>query len=378
MLQSVSMGRRTSLELDLHLRQARETRGLSQGELARLAGISRQALNAIEAGRYVPNTAVALRLARALGCAVEDLFVPRREARVEARWPVEVGSPVAGATSRVRLGRVRRDLVAWPLVRLDAATPADAIVTDQRARRVRVDLCPGAGPPERSLFVAGCDPALRLAAVLCERVTGVRVHWIPLSSLRALRAVRDGLVHAAGTHLHPPGDPEGVRTIHRVLRGAPVLVVALARWTEGMVLGPTAGPLRRAADLLRPGLRIVNRERGSGAREVFDRWLRDAGVPPERVRGYGRELTSHQAVAEAVASGLADAGPGVLPVARAYGLRFLPLAEQRFDLVIPQDLANQDVVQAFLEVLTGQALRRELAAIGGYDPAPAGSTRQLA
>jgi molybdate-binding protein len=110
---------------------------------------------------------------------------------------------------------------------------------------------------------------------------------------------------------------------------------------------------------------------------VFERWLRAAGVDPERISGYDRVVGSHFAVAEAVASGLADAGPGVLPVARAYGLGFLPLGEQRYDLVIPQALLSSHAVRVFLDVLTSRAFRRELEAIGGYDPEPGGAVRTL-
>jgi putative molybdopterin biosynthesis protein len=122
---------------------------------------------------------------------------------------------------------------------------------------------------------------------------------------------------------------------------------------------------------------VVNREQGSGSRLVFDRWLRAAGVPGRRLEGYGIELDSHVAVAEAVAGGLADAGPGVLPVARWYGLDFLPISEQRYDLVVPRDLVDAEPVQMFLDVVTGRRFRQELLAMGGYDFASAGTVRTV-
>ncbi|MCS7234421.1 MAG: substrate-binding domain-containing protein [Armatimonadota bacterium] len=137
--------------------------------------------------------------------------------------------------------------------------------------------------------------------------------------------------------------------------------MTLARWVEGLLLRPGVR-VRSAEDLLRRGLRVVNREQGSGSCVVFDQWLRSLAVPPEKVSGYGRELSTHLAVAEAVAAGFADLGPGVLPVARLYGLDFLPLTEPCYDLVIPRDLADHEPVRVLLEVIS---------------PTPAGTTRKL-
>jgi putative molybdopterin biosynthesis protein len=368
------MGRRTHAPMDNRLRRVREGCGLSQAELARRAGLSRQALSAIESGRYVPNTAVALRLARALGCTVEDLFAPLTEELVEAEWATE-HTP----NRRVWLGRVRDRWVAWPLLGVSATSPADGLLAGEVARgRARIRLLSSLGSLERTLLVAGCDPALRIAASLLERATGLPVHWIPTSSARALGALGRGWVHVAGTHLHPPDDPEGTRTIRRALPKTPARVITLARWTEGLLL-PPGNPkrIRTPEDLLRRGVRIVNRDAGAGSRAVFERWVREAGIEPERIPGYDRELPSHFAVAEAVAGGLADCGPGVLPVARAYGLGFLPLADQRYDLVVPEDLLGLPPVREFLDVLTTRAFRKELEAIGGYDPAAVGTTRRL-
>ncbi len=369
------MGHHIAVALDNRLRRVREDRGLSQAELARRAGISRQALHAVETGRYVPNTAVALRLARALECAVEDLFVPRGETAVDAEWAGE-GAPVR----RVRIGRVRDRLVAWPLAGLDAATPADGVLLhDVYDGRVRIEPLADVGRMERTLLVAGCDPALRVAAGLAERTAGLSVHWIPASSARALAALARGRVHVAGTHLRPPDDPTGVRAIRRALGRTRARVVSLARWVEGLVLAPgNPRRIRSPEDLLRRGVRIVNRDAGAGSRAVLDRWLQRAGVDPRRIAGYDRELPTHFAVAEAVAGGLADAGPGVLPVARAWGLEFLPIVEQRYDLVVPEDLLALRSVRDFLDVLTSRAFRRELEAIGGYDPADAGTVTTLA
>jgi putative molybdopterin biosynthesis protein len=106
---------------------------------------------------------------------------------------------------------------------------------------------------------------------------------------------------------------------------------------------------------------------------LLDIWLRDAGIAPHRVPGYGREVPSHLAVAEAVASGGADVGPGILAVARALGLDFVALQEERYDLVIPLEFLNTAPVQALLEVAASTRFREELEALGGYDGSRTGT-----
>lgn len=365
-----TVGRRIPWGVENRVRALRESRGWPQAELARACGLSRQALSAIESGRYVPNTAVSLRLAQALGCAVEDLFVPAAPQLLEA-----VLAEGSSSHGRVRLGRVRSRLVAWPLRGQDASLPADGTVVRSVGRRARIALLRGAGNPDEVLLVAGCDPAVRLAGLLAQGRGAVHVHWVALGSARALRAAREGLVHAAGTHLAAPEDPHGTGAIRRWFGPAPARVVTVSRWAEGLMLRPGLR-VRAPTDLLRPGITVVNREVGAGSRGVFDRWLAQAGVPAERIRGYGRTLQSHLAVAEAVASGLADAGPGVLPVARAYGLEFLPVEERRYEVVVPEDLWGWKPVQRFLEVLGDRTFRQELARLG-YDPTESGQSRVL-
>jgi putative molybdopterin biosynthesis protein len=106
---------------------------------------------------------------------------------------------------------------------------------------------------------------------------------------------------------------------------------------------------------------------------LFDLWLRQAGIAPHWVSGYGREVLSHLAVAEAVASGGADVGPGILAVARALALDFIPLQEERYDLVIPMEFLPTVPVQALLDVVASLHFRTEIEALGGYDGSHAGT-----
>lgn len=373
------MGRRVRLEGgENRVREIREGQGLSQAELARRAGLSRQALSAIEAGRYLPNVAVALRLAQALSCWVEDLFPAPPAAQIlEAEWPLPVrrGQP---ATRRVGLARVGERLVAWPLQEAwGFQAPADGFVVEGgRPGRVRVALRIPPAILERTLLIGGCNPALALlAAHLRERFPEYRLRWIPMNSQAALQALARGELHIAGTHLADPvRGMDNLPAIRRILAGRPVAVVTLARWVEGvMVPAGNPGRIHHLQDLARPGLRVLLRESGAGSQRILAWRLRREGVPPSALPALRWRARDHLEVAAALTARLADAGPGVLPVARIFGLGFLPLAESRYDLVIPEAFFRTPAVEALLEVLSSRRFREELEAIGGFDPRPAGT-----
>lgn len=356
----------------VRVRERRQAMGLSQAELAARAGIARQTLVAIEAGRLVPSVAVALRLARALGCRVEDLF-EGSEAMVAAE-PAGDLPHLPPSPFPVRVARVGGRWLAWPLPEETEAAP-DGVAQPGGEGRLTVELSIDPDEAARTVIMAGCDPALGwLAARLSRFASDLRAIWLPRSSLNALRALARGEVHIAGTHLWDAATGEcNLPIIARELAGRPLVIVALSRWVEGLML-PPGNPrrIRALADLARPDVRIVNRELGSGTRWIFDEQLRREGVDPALVPGYERTLPGHRAVAQAVAYGLADAGPGVLPVARRYGLDFLPLLEVRYDLVIPAELLDTPMIQRLLDGITSKAFRRELEA-SGYSTEVAGT-----
>src|SRR6185437_5406508 len=146
------------------------------------------------------------------------------------------------------------------------------------------------------------------------------------------------------------------------------------RWQQGLIVahGNPKG-IEGVGDLLRPDVTIVNREVGSGCRTLLDSRIALAGGSGELVRGYRRELHSHIAVAEAIAAGMADAGPGIEAAARAFGLDFIPLQDERYDLVLPAEHLDTPPIQALLEVAGSRSCRDEVEALGGYDSSPAGT-----
>jgi putative molybdopterin biosynthesis protein len=376
--------RKRVLSIENRIRSWRQAARLSQQELARRCGLTRQAINAIEAGQYIPSTLVAMRLARALGCRVEELFrLTEERPRVEGEWLGE--SAVEAGPTRIQLARVGDRLFARPLMGSAVFTAADGLtVPGEQVQRtqavakpcVTVDLLVDAELPERTAVVLGCDPALALlGAHLTRRYPALRLVWVHSSSLAALQMLGRGEAHAAGTHLWDPESGEhNVPYVRRELSGRRLLIVTLSQWQQGLIVsrGNPKG-ISGAAELERSDIAIVNREPGAGSRTLLDAWLRDAGVAPTSIRGYTCEVASHMAVAEAVASGGADAGPGILAVARALGLDFIPLQEERYDLVIPLEFLNTPPVQALLEVAVSAPFQDELEALGGYDSSQAGT-----
>ena len=356
------------------LKALRLQRGLTQKELARAAGVTRQTISHIEAGLYVPSVAVAIRLARALACRVEDLFSPD-EGYGELEAVSAQGLP-PGRSVPLALARVGPRWVAHPLAGPDALqgelAPADGLGEALAGGdRVRVQLLDELEALPSTVVLAGCAPALPVWGKEAERrYPGLRVLWRYANSEEALRRLARGEVHVAGVHLYDPATDEcNLPFVRRLLGAQEAVVITLGTWEEGLVVragNPLA--LHRAADLVRPGVRVVNREPGSGARALLEAALREEGVPPEASGGFfERVVRSHQEVARAVALGDADAGVSSRGVAALFGLDFVPWRQVRYDLVVPKGYLHDPPVRQLLATLADRRVRWQLRVMGGYD-----------
>jgi putative molybdopterin biosynthesis protein len=409
----------------MRLRLARQARGFSQQQLAGMAAVSRQAVSAVEAGHSDPSLRVALAVARALGTTVEELFGP-------AELPPPVNAlavaPLGREGARVKLAPMGDAFVALPLAGATATSagflPAGGVagqpVTGQhaggqpagglraggqpagglraggqaaggqagggqaaggqaardvhgrparQARQVRP-----IGPPRPTLVLAGCDPAMPLLETpLALLDPPVAFTWWPCGSQEALELAADKLVHVAGAHLRGASGEYNTGPARELLRRQGADVVGFCSWREGLVLRTDlAGQVGSLADVVQRGLRLVNRETGSEARRVLDRELSALGIGAAQVSGYGTQATGHLQVAASIAAGLADVGVASEPAALAFGLAFVPLAAEHFDLVIPADQASCREVQGLLKVLSSRWLLDQLASLPGYDPARCG------
>jgi putative molybdopterin biosynthesis protein len=338
----------------------RRQRAIPAAELARRAGVSRQTIYAIEAGDFVPNTAVALKLAHALEVSVEELFhlamEETRPARTVDAVLVDTGDCFPG--NPVELCRVDDRLVSVPITPAPhQLVPADGMLVNPA--RSTVELL-NERFDESRLLIAGCDPATSVLARHLERA-GVRLVTASVNSTVALGLLRKRLVHVAGTHLGGAGK--------KAAHPAGTAVIAFALWEEGMVLA-RGNPKKLAGieDLIRPRVNLVNRETGSGSRRLLDARLQSLGIRAQQVRGYNlAPAAGHLAAAWQVSTGLADCCIATRSAARAFGLDFIPLASERYDLIIHRDHLQLAAVERLLDMLTQTALRHELETLCGYD-----------
>jgi putative molybdopterin biosynthesis protein len=371
------------MEIRNNLGELRRKRGLSAAELAAQIGVTRQTVYSMEAGSYVPNTLVALKLARVLGAAVEEMFVvedgappaPRtvRASMLAAGRQLQAGQPVQVCRVGKRLVATSAEPVAWSL------PPADGVLaaphrSSERAATTPVQLFSDGRELGKRLLLAGCDPGASILARHMQRA-GIELIVVSRNSSESLDLLKRGLVHVAGTHLTDPATGEAnLPAIRRRFAGSSAAVIGFAVWEEGIVVshGNPKG-IREIADLSRKGVTIVNREPGAGCRNLLDSRLRKLGIPVARVKGYDTIARGHLPAAWRVASGEADCCIATKAAARAFGLDFQPLVSERYDLVVRKADLETPEVQALVDALGRSAFRRELEGLGGYDAASAGA-----
>jgi putative molybdopterin biosynthesis protein len=361
--------------LENRLREKRQAAGLSQKQLAQLAGITRQAVAAVETNQYSPATSVALQLARALHCRVEDLFSLKQGGEIiegELLGPL----PQGDSPTRAQVTQIGHRVLVRPLQGLgelaSLSATADGLIVESNPdkSRVKVKLLKEREEVRRKIVVGGCDPAMFLAAQFVGRYDHEKLVPCLMGSGLALSALKRGEVHAAGIHLaEETSDGWELPDLKTIIGDMDFIVVTFAHWEEGFIVRQgNPKKIRDAADLATPNVRIVNREKGSGARRLLDTRMRAGAINPKRVMGYGDEVLSHLEVAARIKAGLADAGIGVRAVASIAGLDFVPLRRERYDLVIPKVYyESPQGLRTLLDLIVGKRFREELEALGGYD-----------
>lgn len=359
------------------IRELRQARGLPAAELAAQCGIRRQTVYAIEDGSYIPNTLIAIRLARVLGSSVEKLFPLEQETGAVSVAQAELLTDSSVPFQKDQLVQVcpkNGKLLAMPIQPQSSFLPhADGIIQRRSGTSVTVRMIRAVSETERTVVLAGCDPAL---SILREHVeaAGVRVAMTSCSSRRALELLKQGKVDVAGSHLLGRDTEEyNLPIIRTMFEPASINVVHFAAWQQGILSrnGARKRP-RSLVDLSAGEFHIVNREPGSGSRSLLDDTLQRAGITGARVPGYRHIAAGHLAAAFAVASGAVDCCIATSSAARCYGLRFLPLRQERFDLTFRRTFADSNAGRILLDVLNRGSLRRELLGVAGYDTADTG------
>ena len=284
---------------------------------------------------------------------------------------------------RIKLGHVGDNLMGAPAGRGAGAVmslvQADGILVIPAGsegvgagERVRVDLVRSMEEIENTLvFIGSHDNILDVLANLLHRQRPViRLSSAHVGSMGGILAIKRNEAHLAGSHLLDAGTGEyNVPFIKKYLAGTPLLLVNLAFRRQGLLV-PKGNPKRinGFADLIRPGVRFINRQRGAGTRLLTDYHLERLGISPTQVIGYDREEYTHMTVAQAVASGSVDTGLAIMAAAVALELDFVPVAEERYDLIVPKSYADEPKVRTLLSLIRSSSEFRTIVnSLGGYD-----------
>lgn len=289
---------------------------------------------------------------------------------------------------RVIIGKVEGKLVAMPLQRgagiITSLTRADGILRIPQEleglnadEKVMVRLLRPEDQLDYTLIMIGShDNTIDvLANELKRRDARMHLSSNNVGSLGGLLAVRRGQTHLAGSHLLET-DTGGYNFayVEKHLQGKPVRLIKLAMRQQGLVLRPgNPRGIRNIDDLARPDVTFVNRQTGAGTRILFDYYLERSGISPSAINGYDQEEFTHMAVAVSVLSGRADAGMAIYSSARALGLEFIPFAEERYDLVIPESSLSDPKIQLLMDIIASKSFKSMVTDLGGYDVSDAGA-----
>ncbi len=230
-----------------------------------------------------------------------------------------------------------------------------------------------------ALILLGSDDLAVTMLAAETRLGGTPVWAGAVGSLDGMIALHQGLADIAGCHLYEPETGEyNVLHARCMFPGKPVVMVTVAEREQGLLVAP-GNPLglKGLEDLARPDTRFLNRNPGSGTRVWLDWALHEAHVPIEQIRGYSDWVSTHADAVGAVRSGEADASVGIRAAAEQGGITFVPLAHERYDLIIPEDRMNDERVQRLLERLTKQDFEAEVRRLGGYSTTQTGSERRV-
>ena len=229
---------------------------------------------------------------------------------------------------------------------------------------------------ERSfLLAAGSDdPSLGiLREIFTGRVSTASLFIATTGSTAGLLAVRDGVADVALAHLLDPLTGEyNLPYVHELLPSGAVAVLLFYRELGLVVRAGNPLGIRAVADLARPGLRIINRQQGSGTRLYLDQELARGGIDPRQIHGYETHVSTHLEIGLKVLRGEADAGVATRTAARLLDLDYSPLTQERFDMLIAKDRFFFPGVQALLDIVGSREFRTRVAALEGYDTSESG------
>lgn len=284
---------------------------------------------------------------------------------------------------RITLGKVGDTLMATP-----AGKGAGAVMSLVRAdglltipvgnegvgagEKVQIELVrPQAEVDATLVFIGSHDNILDLLAnQLHQQRPYTRISSAHVGSMGGIMAIRRNEAHLAGCHLLDEATDEyNIPFIKRLLPRIPLQLINLCYREQGLIV-PKGNPknIQCFQDMVDGGLTFINRQGGAGTRLLTDKILKETGISPEQLNGYDHEEYTHMSVAAAVASTSVDAGMGIRAAAVALGLDFIPVAEERYDLIVPKKFLDDPKVVKVLDLIrNGKEFHNKILALGGYD-----------
>ena len=328
-----------------------------------------------------------------------DIFVEPLIAKWLGRRPKELQTETAILTRklvspagddeyvRVVLGNIGDKLLAAPLSRgagvITSLVQADGLALIpssiqgvEAGEKIQVHLYRSKSEIEKTILAIGShDLTLDLLAQFLSEHDR-RLVSANVGSQAGLIALRRGEAHLAGSHLLDTESGEyNIPYIRQYMPNIPVKVFALVRREQGLIVqhGNPKG-IKSLKDLTSPKVQFVNRQRGAGTRVLLDYHLSRMTIPQRSIAGYSQEEYTHLGVAAAVASGRADCGLGIAAAAQALDLDFIPLFQERYDLVIPKTQAESDLLAPLFGLLADSRFRKAISQLMGYDVSVMGTT----
>jgi putative molybdopterin biosynthesis protein len=324
----------------------------------------------------------------------ESLHLPKPERpKIKALPTVKIPSKLGTEEFlRVKVGKVGEKFFATPLPRgsgmITSLTKADGIIRIPllsegiaEKEEAEVELLK---PVEEILntvvMVGSHDLTLDLLAnQLGKLYPPIFFSSHAVGSLGGILAIRNGVCHMAGLHLLDPETGEyNLPYIRSYLGGFDLKVIHLVWREQGLIIRKgNPKKIQGLKDLLQNDVTFVNRQSGSGTRILLDHTLQTLSLKASQIRGYEKDEFTHMAVASTVASGMADAGMGILPAARALGLDFIPIAKERYDLLIPSVYFEGAKIQKVIDIIRSKEFKEEVLRMGGYDVSKTGEELAL-
>jgi putative molybdopterin biosynthesis protein len=282
---------------------------------------------------------------------------------------------------RVKVGLVNGKMIATPISRgagvITSLVRADGVVRVPSGSegfaagdKVNIQLFRTHQEIQNTIVVIGShDISIDIIGnLLKKKYPHITVSSAHVGSMGGIMALKRGEAHLAGVHMLDPETGDYNHSyIKRYLPNRDIHLISLAGRDQGLMVARTNPKgIYSIDDLIKQDVRFVNRQRGAGTRMLLDFELSKRGISPDQIQGYSHEEFTHLAVAAAVAGGSADAGMGILAAANALNLDFISVSLERYDLAIPAEFLELDIIKRMLEIIRSEEFKAELEALGGY------------